>query len=69
VQFVQLLPSKEAIERHIARPLGISVEEAVYLAVMELEKIVAEIFTKNALECSDLWSEMKSAKAVFPQVL
>ncbi len=26
-------------------------------------------FTKNALECSDLWSGMKSAKAAFPQVL
>jgi hypothetical protein len=26
-------------------------------------------FTKNALECSDLWSEMKSAKAPFFKVL
>jgi hypothetical protein len=26
-------------------------------------------FTKNALECSDLWSEMKSAKAPFFNVL
>jgi hypothetical protein len=26
-------------------------------------------FTKNALECSDLWSEMKSAKAPLLKVL
>jgi N-methylhydantoinase A/acetophenone carboxylase len=33
--------SKEVIERHIARPLGISVEEAAYLLIRELENMAA----------------------------